>query len=266
MKFAMGNGERMEAVKGRTGICSGCGAEVIAKCGEQKVHHWAHKGIRHCDSWWESETEWHRIWKGNYPAAWQEISMTDTSTNEIHIADVCSNRGMVLEFQHSHIDPIERRSRELFYNNMIWVVDGTRFRRDYLRFGKLKSNLSRTQRSGIFFIRFPEEVFPSERTTCTKPVVFDFIGNENIEDPRDERHFLYCLMPKKDNETILAVFTRQHFIESTRGSRAWLTTREEKQKSSFPTQPASPLRVNPSITRQSEYVIQKGQFIKRQRF
>ena len=41
---------------------------------------------------------------------------------------------MVIEFQHSHIDPLERVSRENFYNNMVWVVDGTRLKRGHQRF------------------------------------------------------------------------------------------------------------------------------------
>jgi len=36
----------------------------------------------------------------------------------------------VIEFQHSHIKPEERRSREAFYSKLIWVVDGTRRKGD----------------------------------------------------------------------------------------------------------------------------------------
>jgi len=38
--------------------------------------------------------------------------------------------GWVIEFQHSHIKPEERRSREAFYLKLIWVVDGTRRKGD----------------------------------------------------------------------------------------------------------------------------------------
>ena len=58
MKFALLNNEKIEATKGVKGICRSCGSELIAKCGEIKVHHWAHKGNRNCDSWWETETGW----------------------------------------------------------------------------------------------------------------------------------------------------------------------------------------------------------------
>jgi hypothetical protein len=96
---------------------------MIAKCGDDRVHHWAHKGRRQCDPWWE-ETEWHLGWKGQFPAEWQEIIQL-TETGERHIADVKTDRGWVIEFQHSPVEPEERRSREAFYKRLIWVVDGT---------------------------------------------------------------------------------------------------------------------------------------------
>ncbi len=66
MKFAFHNDEKIEATKGVKGICPSCGSELIAKCGEINVHYWAHKGNRNCDSWWETETEWHRSWKDKF--------------------------------------------------------------------------------------------------------------------------------------------------------------------------------------------------------
>ena len=43
MKFALFNGERIEAKKGAKGEYPCCGSELIAKCGEVYIHHWAHK-------------------------------------------------------------------------------------------------------------------------------------------------------------------------------------------------------------------------------
>lgn len=42
--------------------------------------------------------------------------------------------GTVIEFQHSAITPQERGSREAFYDPMIWIVDGTRLKRDLSSF------------------------------------------------------------------------------------------------------------------------------------
>lgn len=88
--------------------------------------HWAHKSREHCDRWWESETEWHRAWKNLFPVEWQEVVHTDDTSNEKHIADIKTPRGLVLEFQHSPISPEEMKSREDFYKNMAWIVDGCR--------------------------------------------------------------------------------------------------------------------------------------------
>ena len=47
MKFALLNGERKKAVANLKGaVCQVCKAEVIAKCGDIKIHHWAHKSKR----------------------------------------------------------------------------------------------------------------------------------------------------------------------------------------------------------------------------
>src|SRR4051812_33935483 len=130
MKFALINNEKTEAFKGAKGICPGCGYELITKCGNIKIQHWAHKGVKICDPWWENETEWHRSWKNNFPREWQEIPLADKIKNEIHIADIQTSHGLIVEFQHSHIEPSERIARERFYKNMVWVVDGTRLKRD----------------------------------------------------------------------------------------------------------------------------------------
>ncbi|MGE8452258.1 MAG: hypothetical protein ACN6OP_16870, partial [Pseudomonadales bacterium] len=50
----------------------------------------------------------------------------DSVTSETHVADVKNPFGLVIEFQHSPIAPEEMRSREAFYKEVIWVVDGLR--------------------------------------------------------------------------------------------------------------------------------------------
>ncbi|MCH8059490.1 MAG: hypothetical protein IIA11_03420 [Proteobacteria bacterium] len=135
MKFALVNGQRQEPQPNLSGECPGCGNPMVARCGEVRVWHWAHRGRRHCDSWWENETEWHRKWKGQFPVDWQEI-IQHAEDGERHIADVKTDDGWVIEFQHSYIKPEERRSREGFYSKLIWVVDGVRRKTDKARFQK----------------------------------------------------------------------------------------------------------------------------------
>src|SRR5215469_8979083 len=129
MKFACVNGQRQEAQPNLLGKCPACGQPMVARCGEARVWHWAHKGHRDCDPWWENETEWHRAWKDQFPADWQEI-VHNAEDDERHIADVKTQNGWVIEFQQSRISPDERRSREAFYQSLVWVVDGLRLKRD----------------------------------------------------------------------------------------------------------------------------------------
>lgn len=126
LKFALVNGEKSEPQPHLRGTCNYCGSEMVAKCGRIKTWHWAHKSRVLCDPWWESESEWHRAWKNWFPMDWQEVVHIDDITGEKHIADVKTPLGLVIEFQHSPITPEEMQSREKFYHNMIWVVDGNR--------------------------------------------------------------------------------------------------------------------------------------------
>lgn len=133
MKFSLVGEQRQEAQPKLSGTCPACGNPVIAKCGKVRIWHWAHKGEFACDPWWENETEWHRAWKGHFPADWQEVVHQGPS-GEKHIADVKTDQGWVLEFQHSHMKPEERQSRDNFYPKLVWVVDALRRKRDRVKF------------------------------------------------------------------------------------------------------------------------------------
>ncbi|CAE6969274.1 hypothetical protein R69608_07196 [Paraburkholderia nemoris] len=128
MRLAFVDGEKKEATPGLKGVCVNpfCSSPMVAKCGRVKIWHWAHKGRKPCDPWCESETQWHRDWKDRFPFDWQEIVHQDARSGEVHIADVKTPHGLVLEFQHSPISPDEMKSREDFYGEMVWIVDGLR--------------------------------------------------------------------------------------------------------------------------------------------
>jgi len=126
MQFANVNGIKARPEPTLRATCPHCGSEMISRCGRVKVWHWSHIRNPHCDRWWESETQWHRDWKNCFPVEWQEISHTDPTTRELHIADVKNPFGLVVEFQHSRLKPEEREARENFYDEMVWVVDGLR--------------------------------------------------------------------------------------------------------------------------------------------
>ncbi|MFH6988821.1 competence protein CoiA [Flavobacterium collinsii] len=219
MRFALIKDMRVETTPNGKAICPGCTQQVVAKCGSKRIHHWAHQSNKNCDKWWEAETEWHRNWKKEFPLNWQEIIMRDEITGELHIADVRTDNNIIIEFQHSHIDTKEQASRESFYTNLIWVVDGTRLKNDFKRFQKGKYYFSSLMPQ-VFRTSFSYEIFPSNWIYRPVAVIFDF---GRIETPKKSRHTkLYCLFPQRlNNEFIVAEISREAFIVSiTKGN--WL--------------------------------------------
>lgn len=214
MRFALVDNKQKEPKAGLKGLCPGCLEPVVAKCGEQRVHHWAHERNKMCDSWWEPETEWHRSWKNHFPNEWQEVFLPDEQTGEKHIADIRTNHALVIEFQHSSIKPQERFSREKFYRNMIWVVDGSRLKGDYPRFLKAKNHFE-VVRKGLFRVSYPEECFPVSWLDSSVPVIFDFHGIKTLFDHNDARNALYCLFPVRiDGSVVIAEVSRKSFVNT----------------------------------------------------
>lgn len=127
MQYSNVNGQRTTPFPKGKGNCSVCEAETIAKCGEKIMWHWAHKSKLDCDQWWEKETEWHRSWKERFPEAFREVVHHCDITGEKHRADVKCDNGIVLEIQNSPISLEELRSREQFYKNLVWIVNGEKF-------------------------------------------------------------------------------------------------------------------------------------------
>lgn len=211
MRFALINGKKSEATKGANakGLCPSCGSELVAKCGEIKVNHWAHKGNRNCDPWWENETEWHRAWKGQFPVDWQEVVHKDKN-GEKHIADVKTDQGWVLEFQHSYLKPEERRARDAFYQNLVWVVDGTRRKRDESQFAKAISEGAHVNAELKILSVFTDGcALLREWAACRAPVFFDFAGGN-----KSESGSLWWLLPMSSNGKVYVFpFSRADFIK-----------------------------------------------------
>lgn len=192
MLIALVNNQRALAAPKLKGLCPACKQGVTAKCGEHRAWHWAHVSKKDCDSWWE-ETEWHRVWKAKFPVDWQEIVLLDTQTGEKHVADVRTGRGLVIEFQHSPLDPQERGTREAFYKNMVWVVDAAHRKNDYKRFSRAFPQFRKAQ-DGVYLVAFPDECLPANWVQSAKPVFFDFKGILTL-DPKESRELLWCLLP-----------------------------------------------------------------------
>jgi competence protein CoiA len=219
MQFALVNNCRVEAEPELRGICPGCAQPVVAKCGTLRIPHWAHRRNKMCDSWWEPETDWHRAWKNNFPIEWHECFLPDEQTGEKHIADIRTSHGLVIEFQHSHIRPQERLSREAFYKNMAWVVDGTRLKNDYPRYLRRRSNFPLVRR-GIFRVDIPDECFPSSWIGSSVPVIFDFRGADSILDPKDGRGELCCLFPQRIGQYgFVAILSHKAFTDAVNNGK-----------------------------------------------
>ena len=137
MQYALFEGIKTTPIStGQLADCPGCGTEVLSRCGEINIHHWAHLSGVDCDLWSEPETPWHRDWKNRFPEEWREVFIKGES-GEWHRADVAIPGGPVIEFQHSNLSSEEIRKREEFYtqhaNGIIWIVDGEGFMDRWVR-------------------------------------------------------------------------------------------------------------------------------------
>jgi competence protein CoiA len=213
LQFAVVNNERVPAEPKLKGLCPKCLQPVTAKCGTRRMWHWAHHTERSCDVWWEQETEWHRAWKNKFPIEWQESVKHDEQSGEKHIADVRTGHDLVIEFQHSPIDPQERSVREHFYGNMVWVVDGTRLKKDYTRFLNAKSTFMTEVKQGVFLLDFPKKCFPAEWLESSVPVFFDFRGVAPTDTPDRACEPLWCLLPgRAEGHAVVIEITYTGFV------------------------------------------------------
>jgi hypothetical protein len=262
-KYALVNNIRTEAEKGLTGVCPFCSSAMIAKCGNIRMKHWAHKSLTHCDSWFERETEWHRQWKNHFDASWQEFIFKNKTSGEKHIADVHTEHGLVIEFQHSPIDTDEQNQREQFYENMIWVVDGSRLKRDYIRFHDGIKNFQITRVMDLYLLPNPKESFPINWVDRAVPVVIDFKGLETFDNEADLRNYLFCLMPKNNaGQCYLSIISRSLFIENIKAGTLFSKQRHIETQTSV-----SPALINrPQAQRRaSQHVYHRGRVLQKRR-
>lgn len=235
MRFALVGTEQVEASPGLRGACRGCGEIVIAHCGEQRVWHWKHLWKARCSRWSEPETEWHRHWKNRFPREWQEARHRDEKNDEIHVADILTAHGCVIEFQHSRLHPDERTARETFYENLVWVVNATRLKRDFPRFRQgFEDYFRQTTTGGFFFVSFPEECFPKDWIGSRVPVIFDFKGLGATDPQEPLREALWCLLPEVAGTRTLVVGMSVDDLVKTLSSRAHLFPPQESVSAPAP--------------------------------
>lgn len=108
-----------------------CNSNLISKCGEFNIWHWAHENLINCESWnYEPITEWHITWQENFQQNNREVFIR--KGNECHLADIVNNDNLVIEIQSSQISSVEIRSREKFYGKMIWVINSKEFKHNFI--------------------------------------------------------------------------------------------------------------------------------------
>jgi len=119
---------KIKADKKKEGYCPMCDEKLIPKCGLINIWHWSHKNNTDCDTWYNGETEWHINWKLLVNQKYCEVSIK--KDNKIHRADIL-HPNWVIELQNSSISSYEIIQRELFYNNMIWIINGKEFKKNF---------------------------------------------------------------------------------------------------------------------------------------
>ena len=136
MQFAIDeNGIRTSinnSIRGKTYKCPCCGSEVIQKKGDIMIWHFAHKSIADCVNYYDHKGEWHRAMQELFPEKNREVyEKTETYR---HIFDVLTDKGRIIEFQHSSMSPKEfQRRTEDYYERAVekrtprpvWVFDFT---------------------------------------------------------------------------------------------------------------------------------------------
>jgi len=131
MLFSIVNGKKTEASPNMRGICPLCNNEVLSKCGEINVWHWAHINDQNCDDWHEPETAWHKNWKLVFGK--ENCEVVISKNNKRHIADIETNEGVIIELQNSPIKYQVIETREEFYGErMIWIINGSHFNKNFI--------------------------------------------------------------------------------------------------------------------------------------
>jgi len=185
---ATNTGVRGPRQTGDRGFCTvpRCGQEMCAVCGDEKIWHWRHlpgtSGI--CPGHHEPESQWHLAWKMDFPERMREVAIGD------HVADVF-NGTTVIEFQHSNIQLSIIAERELEYGDMVWMLDGIKFR----------DRLSFTCKDGILKVHGIPSVWMREP-------MFEM---RTITDPRSGRSLSYFDRVNEDRGCGPAVFIDMAF-------------------------------------------------------
>ena len=164
MFYALLDDKKIEPAPQQKAKCPCCGKDVISRCGELNIWHWAHIVDVNCDKWYEPETEWHRNWKKIFGKESSEVIFN--RDNLKHIADIFTNDNIVIELQNSPINVDTIRARESFYGEkMIWVINAQPFsqnlvitKKDPRRMITYPSNPAFSNEFNLYIKQFQEDI------------------------------------------------------------------------------------------------------------
>lgn len=114
---------KIKPTKDIDAYCEICTSPLIAKMGQFRIHHWAHKSTSDCPAI-KPEGEWHRWWKSMLPK--KNVECVVNKNGQIKIADILLSHGKVVELQNSPISIDEIKLRESHYDDMFWIFNCTK--------------------------------------------------------------------------------------------------------------------------------------------
>jgi competence protein CoiA len=159
---------------------------------------------------WENETDWHRQWKNLFPEECREV-VHIAENGEIHRADIKTSTGIIIEVQHSAMTDAERISRESFYKNLVWIIDGKPFKDQFDILHALPA-LDSDMAKGIIWL-------PARREYGMRYGHF-FRWSAGYKNTPGMLHLLHELDDIKDE--ILNAYRGHHQYQWTRPRNTWL--------------------------------------------
>ena len=221
-----------EAARHERGICPVCGAELVARKGLVREDHWWHINGRRCDPWYQPKGLWHLYWQNKFPSENQEVVVTKEVGGKIirHIADVRTEKSVVLEVQWSPLSLEAIAEREAFYGNMLWLAGMQRTEGDHaflhaIVHGNIPISIGTEQ---AWVVEDRGRISQQKWCYATKPVVFDFAGTKDLPESEEP---LYCLLPKVDDgeERICIEIARERLMAALRTGKAGILFRYWKE-------------------------------------
>lgn len=146
MIYAYFNGLKIEPKPGLVGYCPECNEEVIAKCGQINIWHWAHRSNSNCPMS-DGETEWHLSWKKKFFPEDVEVKLGNRR------ADIYFDN-KILEIQNSSITPEETKQRHIDYfpyGSIYWIFNGYDFADNF------NHRLTKKRTGEFFYWKWPRK-------------------------------------------------------------------------------------------------------------